>query len=260
METKKINNTAMKKIILYILVSLFATAAYSQMPGYMGKRFSLGASLFVAPAINQQKTSDDHMTLHATVPYVHLKAGIDAEYAVSRKGILGFSYGLLINSLDLPYYVYDINGNNSYKHATLGTTTHYITFKYFGHRRYDDLVSPLGFFKGYELGVAIMSANDKDGLLPRSTGLPKKGTYATTVMPMFFYDLGYKRAFGKHLLLSTTVQIGISSMILSPLTSYYDYTDSYADINEGNVKYILRKRVNMQSVLSFQIGLSYLLF
>lgn len=242
----------MKKLVLILLSIICVIQANAQIPGYLGKRFILGANLGITP-VGLGLTKRYGMEIKGTIPYFNLTAGFDVDYTVSRRSTIGLHYGLVVNKILL-----DLYGNDT-GYQPLRLTSNTVLFKIHSHRKKDGLVAPIGFMRGWSLGATIVNVTDIKGVFPNADGETVKGKYTTVVVPQVHYMFGYRRTITDKLLFTTSLDLGLFSLFGSLNNDGFE-----GDYNDDNlVKQIKRTvtgRTYKQTIINFRFGLSYLLF
>jgi hypothetical protein len=131
----------MKKII--VLLSIVSLTAYSQVTGYLGKRFTVGYSVTTFPALGAMPSSDEG---ELELKWKAIHCG-NIEYIVGKRSalIVGMQYSKYATRLNGIY----VNGYNSttlnydpvpYSPAIISSTGLNLSYKFFGKR----FLAPVG--------------------------------------------------------------------------------------------------------------------
>lgn len=229
---------------------------YAQSPGYLGRKVYLGLNVNISPAgLHYVFFPGNDVKMRPSMPYFNLGIFSDLDIAVTRRSSIGFTYNLLLNSFNVKdEYVSPAEINS------LGLQSHTILFKWQRHKRNDELVAPVGFMRGWSAGVTIANVIDKNGVLENNNGEIKKGKYVTAIVPVLFYSFTYRNAITKRLVFTSGINLGVFSLFGG--LGGFNY-NAYK-VNEGNgeaeLKRIARNIAYKQSVITVNLGLSYLLF
>lgn len=246
----------MKKLYIVIIIFLLPILLAAQSPGYLGRKVYLGINVNISPAgLNSVFFPGNDVKMRPSIPYFNLGIFSDLDIAVTRRSSIGFTYNLLLNSFDVKdEYV------SPAKISSLGLQAHTILFKWQRHKRNDEIVAPVGFMRGWSAGVTISNVIDKNGVFANKDGEVKKGIYATVISPMLFYSFTYRNAITKRLVFTSGINLGIFSLFGGLGSFRYNPYKVEEGNGEAELKRIAQNIVYKQSIITVNLGLSYLLF
>lgn len=244
----------MKKLITLTLFLLGAAVVNAQIPGYLGKKLSLGINANFAPAgIGKILFPTYDIKYHSTIPLFNISMLADLDLAVSRRSSIGFRYDYAATNVDVRNYVSTIED-----FSPLNFKTHTVLFKWNRHKKRDELPAPVGLMRGWSAGVSIVNVYDVRGEFVNDAGTKAKGKYTTTIIPQLMYSFTYRNVLYKRLMLTTGINIGVLAALIGLGDENLSASDSGSE--EQGMKNFAMRRVYKQSVITANIGLSYILF
>jgi len=254
--------SAVKLICNLTIVSLLLTlAGHAQVPGYMGKRLSVGYDFSFAPAIFGEGYHPP-TEYHTVNLVINTRHNFNLDYLISRDVSIGVTYKRFQTGTDA---IFKVNYVDPYNYSDAGrTSADYIipmktscfgvTLKKFRFERKGSL-APLGRY--FEFQLMYMSMHGEP-VLDSSTNsnsnffLDAEGNdFGTEHMIAGLFGVGRQMLYFDHLLVNTGFECGLSTAGL------FNGADSE---NEYEYKKAIKSRAGGHILLNIYIGVGWIIF
>jgi hypothetical protein len=234
------------KFILIIFLCSFQL--FAQIPGYMGKRFTISYAAWLHPNVNL--LSDVPTTKGVVLDYSHILA---ADYCVAKRGALCFTFQF--SRMGIKYY--DNSYNSSYDYTYLGHDKYpaYLNSKTFsiGYKLFaSDKFAPVGKYIKWDALVVLnkLIYNPDDVVVNKTnTRLTEEEPNAKSVGGGLALSVGHQRVFYDKLVLDYGLRIALA---VCPA----NYSSNYA----RNIFYYSTERTLFNQFVNFRIGIGFLAF
>ena len=257
------------KNILSLLVIIYSISCFSQLSGYMGKRFTIGYSNYFFPALVGANATSKEISMNTT----HC---INVEYVIHNKinfcvGMQFFKTGVLKKSYEYKYlnnqnyYSYEATGSAIYKGnkkpMELNTTNIMLGFKFFK----SGFIAPVGKYQKLDVIVLLDKLiYSKDAFVDESRDKGSKnvtlgiGTYDYTTLSIG-YTVGRQRVLFNSIILDTGVRFGISPNGIFDST-FGNLGGDYNKSFEEELKQTVNYRIMGAQLFNVHIGIGFLPF
>jgi hypothetical protein len=268
----------MKKIIISFLIAALSLSSVAQVPGYLGKRFSIGYSNYFSPRMSVLVKGlgliDDRMSTEHLFNSTHC---LDMDYILTTKVSLCLSGQFSKTDLFKVGSQFSMHESGTYYNVQysprpkedmgLNTVNISLGFKFFKER----YLNPFGRYRKLELIILMsMIQMDEKGFLYQPSDY-KNGTPLTSYMLssgadkfnslVLAYTLGKQRIFFDKMILDWGIRFGFNFSyvfsVMNPITAGGGLSDNSIENelrNQGNMRIWGAQTVNAH------IGLRFLAF
>ncbi len=240
----------MKRSIIFLAITILSGCSlYAQIPGYMGKRFTLSYNAHMAPNINAVLSENSNSTVRIPLR-LNTKHIIEADYVIGRRVTAGFELGFMRHNV--PYKYQKKNDLDPNTFNTITTLADYdlngysigFNFKFYGPFNKNTL-APLGSYLVLQGSRLSYNAFDKiGGTAFEYGGAPSKASLSGSSLGIGF---GTKRIYYDKLTLDFAMSTNLALVL--PDDSSNKKTGEHAAV-----------RVASQHFLMYKIGIGGLLF
>ena len=242
----------MKKApFLFFFILLFSYASFSQVPGYMGMRWSVYGNIETFFNLSNKNQWDNLYSVN-----LKYRAGID--YVLSKKNSLAVEYEYFqtastYDPTNVSVVSDDPNGNNIFD-INVRTMTVGLNYSWFNSDK--GYIAPYGFYQQVGLRYLLCATTNEFGTMDRLSSAFTFANYQTAVIT---YGFGKRWIFFDRLLLHAGFEFGyvIGANPLGMLGSG-NYQSSYLNSDENYSRTI--NRLSALYLVNFNIGLGFLLF
>lgn len=250
------------KFCYVILLSFCVFVADAQVPGFLGKRFTLFVDANPTPALFVQNInntvivdtdSEDGRTDNVNRFAFNVRPQVTAEYLIHRNVALGFSYGRLMMGTVHSYYTgpdtgdeYDYRQYEVDKDVIKGQQAGiHIKLYHFGS---SSSLPPIGYYQTFSLYITQSNTYDDK----KSKVKQFKNDF---VYPVASFSIGRQTMIAKNLLLKTGVEFGWAFVPMNFLTESTDdwNVQEYAGYNA-------HQSLFGYYMFNLNVGLGYTLF
>ena len=264
----------MKKLLYILFMSLCCTAflapAGAQVPGYMGKRWSLHYNAEVFPAFYAPRYSPDFSNL--TRVGMNLTHEFTTDYVMSRNTALGVSFRLnrtavkanTVNNLN-PLDPYD-NDATYFYFLDLKDYWYGFYLKHFHYRRKGS-IAPVGQYSRFELAFGRCHS-DTGKLMSTNVGNVPGGYTALHIQPVptvfsLIYTYGVQQVFYKRFYFDAGISFALTPAGL-PFMAFWSPSESDGGIenrtgNQVRLNQFIHGRMSSLLAMNMSFGVGILL-
>jgi hypothetical protein len=259
-----------KFIIILIALVLFGKNIKAQVPGYLGKRFSVGYAYTLSPLAywGDVKTTDGKDLKITSVNYRH---NIEVNWAIKDRAYIGLNYsyqkwGVITNLLE-DGELSSINSNIT--NFTIPSDFGVSDFKYINASS-----NKFTLFYGTTRGIAPRGSYAAFGLsleriTPQVTDVENKVVDLTSINNYgIAFRVGKRRVFYDKIMIDVAANVELGAGVFNLVGDYNKFNRNFNKVNDnGNFSTLtveeLNKKAKTQasyySLLSLRVGLYYLL-
>jgi hypothetical protein len=244
------------KYWIYIGMLVFSLGGHAQVPGYLGKRFSVLLDANPSPALLNQNTNNSIVTTSNGEAYgrkrlfaFNIRPEVELNYLLHRDVSVGLSYGL---SGTGTVYGRRLSEDNVVEEFTpafgvLKGQFAGVSFKFFSFKK-SASIAPIGYYKSVSMQVSRVNAysdlQSTQRLVPNDV-----------ISPVLFLGFGRQSMITRNVLLKTGVQVGLTIVATRAITE-----DQASWSEEEFSKLHLQRSIAAYNLVNFQIALGYIPF
>lgn len=255
-------------IVITLLVALNLNS-YAQVPGYMGKRLSIGYSNYLSPSLLNPSATKDRGDLGLNTTHC-----INLEYTIKKR--TDFCFGIQFSKTGMSREIgfthegYDNNGykyvyNSSYSPVSkmsmqLSTTNICLGFKFFSQ----GYIAPVGKYKKLDFILLLNKVSYERGGFRNDSPPAEYVTLGTGANDFRAFAIaltfGRQRVLFNTLLIDTGFRVGISPNIFISYIKNDVINDQYNLFFEDQLKESVNQRIFAAQLVNFHIGIGFLAF
>jgi hypothetical protein len=228
----------LKYILLLIFFACLFNNASAQIPGYKGRRHIIDFNY--TPVIYYPINFRSYTKGYEDWDILH-RFGFTYNYVTSRRRTVGFKYAYTGSTTKGEIMGYAYNISNTVKGTSeVGIKQH--RFGLLSQKYYSGgAPAPLGTYIGLEFGFSIVQVFDNDRKMYREGEKVAKGLYLTTLQPGLFYNFGYRRGLGDHMMIDLSADFNV--LYLFYLMSAPRKNVEQAEDGDLNIQYLRNKHL-----------------
>jgi hypothetical protein len=245
------------KFRLILILTLAGFSLKAQVPGYLGKRFTvfLDANPFpalVAPNMNNALVfqSDTRTFVGKRNAFAfNIRPQLEIDYLVSRDFSLGLFANYILTGTTTATELTDTNGelSTAYQNGVVKGQSAGITLKFFSFRK-SASIAPIGFYKSVTVGLTranVYERMDSD----------KKVIEKDLLAPVLYLGIGRQSVVARNILVRTGLVIGVTGVPFDFLTS-----DEQAWPPSDFNRHFLHRSLFAYNVVNFSVAVGYIPF